>query len=233
VPNTSNQHSVPAFPEPDTKIRAENVKKRRGGNVGNTLQVLSDILEFSAPDPSLDVETKLPRTTLYLLAPLPEKTSADGALIAASLPNVDLLNTSSEKCESAPASMIIQTKNGPTQGVSRTIISHPGALPEMTVADFKAKIPLWNDYQNGDAVSHPPKTRWVHFEGRNPITTRDCIAHLRNTKLDVHISIECEHPERKLLVKSAQLADVVFFSKLWAEVKTNLAETMQGKSLFN
>jgi ketohexokinase len=224
VPNTSNQHSVPAFPEPDTKTRAESVKKRRGGNVGNTLQVLSDILKFSAPAPSPDVETKLPRTRLYLLAPLPEKTSADGALIAESLPNVDLLNTSSVKCESAPASMIIQASNGPTQGMSRTIISHPGVLPLMTVADFKASIPFWNDFQSSDAVS-----RWVHFEGRSPITTHDCIAHLRNTKLDVHISIECEHPERKFLVESAQLADVVFFSKLWAEARTDLAE---GKSIY-
>lgn len=214
--NTTNQHSVSTFPEPDTKTRAESVKKRRGGNVGNTLQVLSDILAFSAPDP---VETKLSRTRLYLLAPLPETTSADGALIAGSLPDVDLLNTSSVQCESAPSSMVIQARNGPTQGMSRTIISHPGTLPEMTLSDFKAKIPLWNDHQSGDAVS-----RWIHFEGRNPITTHNCIAHLRNTQLDVHISIECEHPQRSKLMESAQLADVVFFSKLWAEVNTNLTD---------
>lgn len=32
------------------------------------------------------------------------------------------------------------------------------------------------------------------------------------------ISVECEKPERKQMAEVAQLADVVFYSKLWAEV---------------
>jgi hypothetical protein len=33
------------FPAEDTKMGAEHVQRRRGGNIGNTLEVLSDILD--------------------------------------------------------------------------------------------------------------------------------------------------------------------------------------------
>lgn len=68
---------------------------------------------------------------------------------------------------------------------------------------------------------------WFHFEGRIPETTLQCIQHLRNhftseisdgnTKLK--ISVELEKPKREGLQELAYEADVIFYSKSWAEAE--------------
>jgi len=91
----------------------------------------------------------------------------------------------------------------------------------MTASDFKTNTHRWNPAVNGDAAYGGPRARWIHFEGRNAATTTDCISHLRNlhsTEGDFKISVECENPERERMMEAAQLADVVFFSQLWATV---------------
>jgi ketohexokinase len=106
--------------------------------------------------------------------------------------------------------MIIQSK----QDNTRTIVSHDSGLPELTCAEFLDRF--------RSSLNSPDTTEkvFVHFEGRNPRFILECIQQLRAMENcdDYVISIECEHPERKGLDDAAQLADVVFYSKLWAEV---------------
>lgn len=77
-------HRVPHFPEEDTKLRAKSMKRRRGGNTGNTLEVLSQLL----PDDNFNSETLTYHTELSLLTVLPDPTSLDTKAVIASLPDV-------------------------------------------------------------------------------------------------------------------------------------------------
>jgi ketohexokinase len=213
-------HSVPNFPAEDTKLRAETVERRRGGNVANTLEVLEQIVQAhcdSVPDGTKDESIRLPRTRLYLMSALPDRNSEDAAFISQRLPNVLIRDIFRDNCPKAPASMIIQNRTT----ASRTIISHGSGVEELTAPEFVNGIDFWSNAWPTDHKDALRKT-WVHFEGRNPTITHDCIAKLRNTKFETHtevkISVECEKPERKALEQAAQLADVVFYSKLWAEV---------------
>jgi ketohexokinase len=111
----------------------------------------------------------------------------------------------------AASSMIIQSRKEDT----RTIVSHGSNLPEMTCVECVDKFGL--------IIAHldAGNKTWIHFEGRAPQVTNDCVKEIQNnTRLgkDLMISIECENPERKGLENAARFADVVFYSKLWAEV---------------
>lgn len=192
---------VPHFPEEDSKLRAEKVIRRRGGNTANTLQVLSDLVAHSSY-----VTQAMPRPNLSLISMLPKQGSLDALFIENSLPNVELACLHGET-PLAPSSTIIQSKENNT----RTIISYANNLSEMSTDDF---FGLVNEMWFKD-----PKV-WTHFEGRNPDITRDCIVGLRqqNRAEKLIVSIECEKPERTVIAEAARYADVVFFSRLWAEV---------------
>ncbi|KAI4262938.1 MAG: hypothetical protein L6R42_001896 [Xanthoria sp. 1 TBL-2021] len=58
---------------------------------------------------------------------------------------------------------------------------------------------------------------WCHFEGRIPDVTLRSIQHLRQCFPNVKISVEVEKPGREGLQDLAALADVVFYSKSWAQ----------------
>ncbi|KAL8979031.1 MAG: hypothetical protein Q9177_006244, partial [Variospora cf. flavescens] len=58
---------------------------------------------------------------------------------------------------------------------------------------------------------------YCHFEGRIPDVTRGCIQHLRHNHPNVKISVEVEKYGREGLQSLAVLADVVFYSKSWAQ----------------
>jgi ketohexokinase len=109
----------------------------------------------------------------------------------------------------AASSMIIQSKRDDT----RTIVSHGSDLPEMTAAEFVDRF---------RAVTAREEERkvWVHFEGRVPDVTGECVGSLRGMdgKGELRISVECEKPDRRGMEGVAEQADVVFYSKLWAEV---------------
>ncbi|KAL8888769.1 MAG: hypothetical protein Q9192_006122 [Flavoplaca navasiana] len=60
---------------------------------------------------------------------------------------------------------------------------------------------------------------WCHFEGRIPDVVLTCIHHLRKHHPAVKISVEVEKPGREGLQDLAARADVVFFSKSWAQVR--------------
>lgn len=55
-------------------------------------------------------------------------------------------------------------------------------------------------------------------QGRIPETSLQCIRHLRHSYPRSRISVEVERPARKGLRELAAEADVVFYSKSWAEV---------------
>jgi ketohexokinase len=58
---------------------------------------------------------------------------------------------------------------------------------------------------------------WIHFEGRVPEVLLECVKWLRKERPEVKISVECEKPERTGMTDVVQFADVVFYSRLWAE----------------
>jgi ketohexokinase len=92
----------------------------------------------------------------------------------------------------------------------------------MTVAEFVA---LAARLDSGASVARLDTGRsdeyqgWYHFEGRVPQFLLPCVAHLRVRYPDFKISVECENPVREEMYLVAKTADVVFFSKLWAESK--------------
>ena len=55
-------------------------------------------------------------------------------------------------------------------------------------------------------------------QGRIPETTLACIKYLRSILPNARVSVEIEKPGRKGLQELAAQADVVFYSKAWAEV---------------
>lgn len=59
---------------------------------------------------------------------------------------------------------------------------------------------------------------WYHFEGRIPTVTAESVNWLREKLPMEKISVECEKPDRVYMGRVSEHADVVFFSKLWAEV---------------
>lgn len=198
---------VPYFPKEDTKLRAQKVMHRRGGNTANSLQVLSDILAHSSTEK--DSNTQTVSTNLHLIAVLPDPESQDAAYIRSSLPSVHVYGLFRRGYQHAASSMIIQSKRDET----RTIVSHGSDLPEMTAAEFVNKFRSVTSRKNGGKV-------WVHFEGRVPEVTGECVRELRTMDGNegLKISVECEKPDRKGLDEAAEMADVVFYSKLWAEV---------------
>lgn len=90
------------------------------------------------------------------------------------------------------------------------------ALPEMTFDEFKSRIDRFSHGASGSTGTWPC---WVHFEGRVPDMTLQCVCHLRRTRPAHKVSVECEKPEREGMVAVAAVADVVFYSRLWAETK--------------
>ncbi|OAA45479.1 hypothetical protein NOR_03268 [Metarhizium rileyi] len=61
---------------------------------------------------------------------------------------------------------------------------------------------------------------WWHFEGRIPETLLACMRLLRQKLPKANISVEVEKPGREGLLQLAAEADVVFYSRTWAEVRS-------------
>ncbi|KAH8719445.1 hypothetical protein GQ44DRAFT_741946 [Phaeosphaeriaceae sp. PMI808] len=152
-------------------------------------------------------------TELSLIPVLPDEQSKDTTNIHASLPDVQLQGPFRKGLQHAPTSFIIQSK----QTASRTIVSHSSGLPEMTSSEFMSALPSMNSVDISKPHAHPEM--WIHFEGRNPEVTVDCVRRVReiSTPGELIISVECEKPERTLMAEAIPYADVVFYSKDWAE----------------
>ncbi|KAL1895218.1 hypothetical protein Sste5346_005363 [Sporothrix stenoceras] len=210
--------SVPFFPGEDDKLRATAAQVRRGGNCPNSIEVLQQLLKSLGQDKGKgqgnDVAT-------YLIACLPARDAPTTAMIANSFgntspeiaaPNLDLCIYRDGHTSPASSYILRSAATG-----SRTIVNHSD-LPEMTADEFR-EVADWF-FDSHPVSENTPVSSWWHFEGRIPETTLKCIKHLisrRNTNNNVTISVEVEKPGREGLRDLAALADVVFYSKTWAE----------------
>ncbi|KAH7166144.1 Ribokinase-like protein [Dactylonectria macrodidyma] len=186
--------SVPFFPPEDSKLRATALNIRRGGNCPNSIQVLEQLLaESDAVQP-------------YLVSCLPNISSAASRRIIASFGPSSKLDFRhciyNEACTEAASSYVIRS----LETGSRTLVNY-NDLPEMTTEQFESIARSFSLNQE----------TWWHFEGRIPDTTLKCIRLLRSVLPKAQISVEIEKPGREGLPELAAEADVVFYSRSWAE----------------
>ncbi|KAH7040562.1 Ribokinase-like protein [Microdochium trichocladiopsis] len=104
--------------------------------------------------------------------------------------------------EPASSYIIRSQENG-----SRTIVNY-NELPDMTVAEFRSVA---------DAIAGQGHEMWFHFEGRSPAITLDCMRYIRAAYPAARVSVEVEKPGRPGLQELVPEADVVFFSRGWAQ----------------
>lgn len=164
--------NVPHFPGEDKKLRASSKIRRRGGNCGNSLEVLEQLVEVTscaerrteiAQDDEHGVEEHAYEEQaehrvkfanhLFLIAVLPRASdSPDRDFIMSSLQKTAMKETCIFRpgiAEAASSYIIRSEETG-----SRTIVSH-NSLPEMTLEDFiKSTENVLKKTQHG----------WFHFE---------------------------------------------------------------------
>ncbi|CAK7263132.1 hypothetical protein SEPCBS57363_000412 [Sporothrix epigloea] len=211
---------VPCFPKEDDKLRATGARVRRGGNCPNSIEVLQQLLNRQRQETAGDGDDAL--FTTHLISVLPARDATATAMIAQSFgtlpwvasPNLDLCLYRPR--HSTPASSYI-FRSAATG--SRTIVNHYG-LPEMEVREFGDAASL---FFAGYRMSAADSSLW-HFEGRMSATTLACMKYLRaqqyvryGTEKKITISVEVEKPGREGLRDLAAVADIVFYSKSWAE----------------
>jgi ketohexokinase len=148
--------TVPHFPVEDQKLRASKLTRRRGGNCGNTLEVLAQLTR----------RLRIRQPQLLLIAVLPAPNSPDTRLIRSSLPNMGLDSGCIYRIDAqeAASSYIIQN----TENDSRTIISI-NKLAEMELPEFSHKfseITLRRRYRKA----------WYHFEVYTDTITSELVA---------------------------------------------------------
>lgn len=194
---------------------------RRGGNCANTLEVLQQLLLLG--EKQHDVAP-------YLITALPSRDSPGAAKVRESFGSrsiVDLTKCVYHEGYAEPASSYIIRSEATD---SRTLVSY-NDLPDVTVDDFKSAA--------SGLLRSGGKTWWhfevslfcfvpscimssikncLHQQGRLPETTLECIRYLRQSDAEARISVEVEKPGRQGLQELAAEADVVFYSKSWAEV---------------
>ncbi|EJT80521.1 hypothetical protein GGTG_00517 [Gaeumannomyces tritici R3-111a-1] len=212
--------SVPYFPEEDSKLRATSSQVRRGGNCGNTLEVLQQLLQGGEASGGGDIssgsssKTGAVHTQLHLLSPLPDASSPAAAQILGSFESGGgggCFIVGSDLClhrvgMTLPASSYIIRSEATG---SRTIVSQV-PLAEMTKDEFAGAVAAFAT-SNSDETAQDQS--WWHFEGRIPETTLWCIRHLRCVLPSATVSVEVEKPGREGLPELAAEADVVFYSK--------------------
>lgn len=204
---------MPKYPIEDQKLRATAHTRRRGGNCANTLEVLSQLAFQDVGSPQVSSQASSSETQIHLLTVLPNKGSAAVQFVRDSLEHV-LVDASCifrPDSSEAASSYIIQN----AQNNSRTIVSH-NPLQEMTTDEFVVKA--------SQLVQTDKKAEGIyHFEGRIPDVTGQCLEYLRSAReqRNFKISVECEKPERDYMFNVSTKADIVFYSKLWAQVSSS------------
>ncbi|KAJ2906636.1 uncharacterized protein MKZ38_000891 [Zalerion maritima] len=199
--------SVSSFPAEDSKLRATQIQVRRGGNVSNSLEVLKQLLEQWARE----------KVKLHLISTLPEKGSpaleSIRSSFSASGGELDLETCLyREGCQQPASSYII--RNASTS--SRTIVNY-NDLPEMSVEEFAGILSNFKGDGGGES--------WWHFEGRIPDVTLECIKLVRKSLPTAIVSVEIEKPGREGLQALAAEADMVFYSRSYAESTGESRET--------
>ncbi|GES96557.1 pfkB family kinase [Rhizophagus clarus] len=118
--------------------------------------------------------------------------------------------------ELAPVAYIIYADNTS----SRTIINY-NSIDELTFEEFKRKFEAACVEEVVDTLNNDLPFNWIHFEGRNAVEVAKMIDYI-GTKVwrpRTKISVELEKPYRRGLETLMSRADVVFFSKVFAEGK--------------
>ncbi|KAL2370919.1 hypothetical protein BDBG_06300 [Blastomyces gilchristii SLH14081] len=208
--------TVDHYPGEDEKLRASRISRRRGGNTLNTLEVLQQLLGCRQQLNTI--------SALYAIAVLPAKSSPATKELEASFGpscRVDLQHCIyREECSEPASSYIIKS----TSTGSRTIVNY-NELPEMILAEFVEIA----GRLSAATVGSP---RWFHFEGRIPDVTLKCIQYIRQNFPSDKISVEVEKPGREGLQELAAAADVVFYSKSWAQANghQSLQSFLQAQS---
>ncbi|KAG9295983.1 hypothetical protein G9A89_011835 [Geosiphon pyriformis] len=192
---------VDKFPPEDGKQRAQRVEKRRGGNAGNTLTVLS----------------QFPITLSFFMASMASKEASTFLLQDFEAHNI---NTSTcifrSNATHAPVAYIIHADNTS----SRTIINY-NSIDELTFEEFEREF----EASCAEALSNDPNNglpfNWIHFEGRNTEEVAKMIDFIdgKSWRNKCIISVELEKPHRRGLENLMHRGDVVFFSKVFAEGK--------------
>ncbi|KAK5170155.1 uncharacterized protein LTR77_004740 [Saxophila tyrrhenica] len=212
--------TVPHFPAEDSKLRATSLQKRRGGNAPNTLEVLQQLVRQDENDgayPDVDSEVQDGRPAYIdcaLISVLPAKTCTNTEFIRSSLDRADLDFCIYREDQMEPvSSYIIASETDST----RTIVNH-NPLPEMTFDEFHMACGKLLEHRTRMDSGADIEDMWFHFEGRVPETTLECIQYIRSEpRLNGRISVELEKPGREGLQALAYEADVVFYSRNWAE----------------
>ena len=205
---------------------------RRGGNCPNSVEVLAQLLSRGP--------CRLP-IALHLVSCLPDARAAATRTILSSFGGGGSGSDTTVDCsyclyreghEEPASSYIIRS----AETGSRTIVNF-NDLPEMTVSEFE-KIADALTAQGGECWWHfevrvHKAGRWVSrclslgcksmspltlSQGRIPETTLRCMRYLRQVMPGCTISVEVEKPNREGLAGLAAEADVVFYSRSWAEV---------------
>ncbi|CAG8615351.1 3539_t:CDS:2 [Ambispora leptoticha] len=192
---------VDKFPPEDGKQRAQRVEKRRGGNSGNTLTVLS---QFPSSQP-------------YFMASMASK-EASTFLVQ----DFEAHNIKTSTClfranaSHAPVAYIIHAENTS----SRTIINY-NSIDELTFEEFKGKFEEACAELVTDDLNQAVPFSWIHFEGRNTEEVAKMMDYIdtKEWRDRCIMSVELEKPHRKGLEDLMHRADVVFFSKVFAEGK--------------
>ncbi|KAM0335804.1 hypothetical protein ACHAQA_000854 [Verticillium albo-atrum] len=206
---------VPHYPHEDEKLRATDLEVRRGGNCPNSLQVLQQFLTADGDLPAAPSS----KIRTHLVSPLPARDAPATEQIMASFKDeacIDFSHCLFRDGHRTPASCYVLRS---AASGSRTIINS-NTLPDMTVDEFAAIVGAMTGRIGADPLdaSRDASRWWWHFEGRTPSTTLECIRILRRELGgSVRISVEVEKPGREGLRDLAAEADVVFYSKGWAE----------------
>lgn len=147
----------------------------------------------------------------YLVSVLPERTSAATRQIEASFsaggPSLEYCVFREGELQAASCYVLRSESTG-----SRTLVNY-GNAPDIKLDEFAQII----------AAFETSEETWWHFEGRTPPTTLLFIRRLRMQLCGrVRISVEIERPGREGMEWLAAEADVVFYSRIWAEVRFSL-----------
>ncbi|KAK4147170.1 uncharacterized protein C8A04DRAFT_24968 [Dichotomopilus funicola] len=166
--------------------------------------------------------------------PSPTTTASSSTTSSDQTTTIDLSHSFFRTGHDTPASCyILRTSgSGPDGGGgrggssdgSRTIVNYSD-LPDMTANELEGVVDAFveeirREGDNGvgeDSDKGGGGGCWWHFEGRIPETTLHCIQHLRRAMPRCTISVEIEKPGRAGLAELAAAADVVFYSRSWAE----------------
>lgn len=136
---TLTSPSVPHFPQEDAKLRATSLETRRGGNCGNSLEVLQ---QYASPGLALHLVTVLPRRGSAATEQV--HSSFNGS-------RVDLSHSiyREDRTEAASSYILHSQATG-----SRTIVNH-NDLEDMTIDEF---VGVTERFMEEDDQT------WWHFE---------------------------------------------------------------------